>query len=201
MSLIAHPASARLARAIQRCRPLVAPWSGHVLRSTGYSYATRYDLPRGEGSRIYGGRWNSKGWATVYGSLDMATALAEMLAYYRHQGLPEIEATPTVWVGFHVRFQAVLDLRAACVRRELDVGLRRMKEEPWRTLQQAGEEALTQAIGRLARQAGVEALLVPSARKPGGTNVVMFPEARGPGSVVEIHMGHLLPARRRRQAP
>ena len=193
-----HPETGRLREAIRGCLPLARPWAGDIIRATGFGYANRHDLPRGQGSKINGGRWNPRGWATLYGGLDMTTALEEVLAYYRHQGLPEIEATPLAWIGFHVRAQAVLDLRDPAVRRKVGVPLRQIKEEPGRAIQNQGREALTQAIGRLARQAGFEGLLVPSARAAGGTNLVLFLEQLRPASVLDLHQGDQLPARRRR---
>jgi len=49
-------------------------------------------------------------------------------------------------------------------------------EENWAGIQADGEEAWTQAIGRGSLNAGFEALLVPSARKAGGKNIVVFPD-------------------------
>lgn len=44
---------------------------------------------------------------------------------------------------------------------------------------------LTQELGRLAREAGFEALLVPSAATP-GTNLVLFPDRLDPASSVHL---------------
>jgi RES domain-containing protein len=43
----------------------------------------------------------------------------------------------------------------------------------------------TQELGRLAREAGFEALLVPSAAAP-GTNLVLFPDQLDPASSVHL---------------
>jgi hypothetical protein len=50
-----------------------------------------------------------------------------------------------------------------------------MLAEPWRQRQKEGREALTQAIGRLAYEANLEGILVPSAACATGSNLVLFP--------------------------
>jgi hypothetical protein len=62
-----------------------------------------------------------------------------------------------------------------------------MLAERWWLLQDGGREALTQALGRLARDHGFAALLAPSAARPRGANVVIYPDripARGRLSIV-----------------
>ena len=49
--------------------------------------------------------------------------------------------------------------------------------EDWRKVNHAGHESLSQAFGCAAHDLGAEALLVPSARVPGGLNLVYFPES------------------------
>ena len=50
-----------------------------------------------------------------------------------------------------------------------------MLSEPWREEQNIGREALTQAIGRLAYDLDIQALLVPSAARRSGSNLIVFP--------------------------
>lgn len=47
----------------------------------------------GIGAKLGGGRWNSKGRAAVYGSLDPATAILEVAA---HKGFKSLDITPHV---------------------------------------------------------------------------------------------------------
>jgi hypothetical protein len=61
-----------------------------------------------------------------------------------------------------------------------------MLEEPWREEQQAGREALPQALGRLARERGWEGLLVPSAARRLGINLVVFPDVLARENSLEI---------------
>ena len=56
-----------------------------VYRISSKQYA--YDLS-GEGSRIYGGRWNPVGRPVVYTSESASLAMLEMLAFYAVSGAP-----------------------------------------------------------------------------------------------------------------
>src|SRR3989442_1714408 len=82
----------------------------------------------------------------------------------------------TVLTAIEVDLKPVLDLTDGRVRRALRVSRVRMLGEPWWLLQDRGREALTQALGRLARDHGFAALLAPSAARPRGTNVVIYPD-------------------------
>src|SRR5436853_7828651 len=55
------------------------------------------------------------------------------------------------------------------------VSERRLLDEPWRQEQESGREALTQAIGRLSFEGNWEGLLVPSAARKDGVNLIVFP--------------------------
>ena len=112
MRLIHHPETDRLRRAVGRCLALAIPWSGTVFRATSLQYANRRDVVTGEGSRIAGARFTPQGaFRTLYGSMDLKTALEEVLAHHRRQGLPEVEALPLTFVGLRVIVERVLDLR------------------------------------------------------------------------------------------
>jgi filamentous hemagglutinin len=133
-----------------------------------------------------GGRWNPKyGFSALYLSTRPETALAEALAQRRYQNIPDSEATPLVLTAFQVVLQQILDLTAVHVQNILQVTAEQLKA-PWRPTQNQGREALTQAIGRLTREAGFEGLLCPSASLPGGTNLVTFPKRELIGSLVEV---------------
>jgi hypothetical protein len=68
-----------------------------------------------------------------------------------------------------------------------------MLEEPWWLLQDQGREALTQAVGRLARDAGLVGLIVPSAARARGANVVVFPDRLVPADRLAIVNADRLP--------
>jgi RES domain-containing protein len=159
-----------------------------LYRSASPRYANRDDLITGAGSKSAGARWNPpNSFRTVYASLEVETALAESLAHFRHFGLPVARALPRVLVALEARVRRVLDLSDGAVRRTLGVSDRRLRGEPWREENRRRREAMTQAIGRLAYRADLEGLLVPSAARPGGRNLILFPaNMDGPGSWVRI---------------
>jgi RES domain len=58
--------------------------------------------------------------------------------------------------------------------------------QDWREAQRLRGESITQAVGRLAWEEGIEGLLVPSYARTGGVNVVVFPDKVQVGSSLEI---------------
>jgi RES domain-containing protein len=182
-----HLESDRRRRALERCNSRAIRWFGVVYRSASPRYANKGDLLTGVGSKRAGARWNPpRSFPTVYASLDPHTALDEVLAHFRHYGIPIESAMPRVTVSVRVRLGRVLDLTDGKTRSVLRVSARRMLGEPWREEQAAGREALTQALGRLAHELGWEALLVPSAARREGANLVLFPDNLSHESALEI---------------
>jgi RES domain-containing protein len=161
---------------VGRCAKFAAPWAGVVYRSASVAYANRDDLVTGAGAKHAGARWNPPNSVpSVYASLERWTATEEALAHHRYFGFPEETALPWVMVATRVNLQRVLNLADQKPRRSLGVNRGRLTGEDWRARNARGREALTQAIGRLAWEAGWEGLLVPSAADPGGVNLVVFP--------------------------
>lgn len=202
MPLNLHPDSERLARAIDRCLPLAVPWAGDLFRATDMEFATPRDLASGDGARQHGGRWTPKGsFHTMYGSLTVEGALAEILEGHRRKGVPDVKALPVALVGLRVSLQRTLDLTDGRVRRTLGLSRERVTSEPWEQLPRRGREAITQAVGRLAHAAGFEGLLVPSAVSGSkDRNLVVFPGQLLSGSRLEIVHAEQLAARRRKKA-
>jgi RES domain-containing protein len=192
-----HADSDRLARAMARCIGLAVPWSGSLYRSASPRYANRDDLTTGAGSKATGARWNPpNSFRAVYTSVEVETALAEVLAHFRYYRLPIAQAMPRVIVSLEATLRRVLDLSDGATRRALGVSGRRLLTEPWRELQKKRREAITQAVGRLVYDAGLEALLVPSAARKGGHNLVIFPaNLDAPGSWLRIINRDDLPPR------
>jgi len=170
-----HPESDRLAESLVRCEPLAASWSGAVFRSASVRYANRDDFLTGAGAKSSDGRWHtSDTFNTVYTSLTPETATREALAHFRHYHLPVEDALPRVLAAARTVLKRVLDLTDAKVRKVLHVSRADLVEADWRAAVAAGEEALPQALGRLAWNAKWEGLLVPSAADPAGTNLIIF---------------------------
>jgi RES domain-containing protein len=174
--MLQHPDSDRLSRALERCLSVAISWKGEVYRSASPRYANKDDLLTGAGSKTAGARWNPpNSFRTVYTSLDPQTALDEVLAHFRHYGLAISKAMPRVFVSLETSLRRVLDLTDGSTRRLFGVSERRLLTVLWREEQKRGREALTQAVGRLAYEAEWEGLLVPSAARKGGANLIIFP--------------------------
>ena len=74
--------------------PLPAALGGTTLvawRLDEKKFAATWD--RGEGARLYGGRWNSRGRRIVYCSIDPATAILEVAV---HKGFKALDTVPHV---------------------------------------------------------------------------------------------------------
>ncbi len=93
---------------------------------------------------------------------------------------------PRITVSVSVRLARVLDLTDGKTRSALRVSERRILDEPLREEQNAGREALTQAVGRTRHELGWEAFLVPSAARRGGVNLIIFPTNLSRHSSLEI---------------
>lgn len=191
-----HPESLRLERAVVRLLQRPAAFQGVVYRSASPRYANLHDLLTGAGARLAGARWNRPGsCSAVYLSLDPHTALDEVLAHFLHFALPIDSAMPRVTVAVFASVRRLIDLTEAAVRSSLRLSRRRLVSEPWREMQTAGEEAVTQALGRIAFRAGAEGLLVPSAASERATNLIVFPAHLGKSSRLEILRAEELPPR------
>jgi RES domain-containing protein len=180
-----------------KCAARSNSWSGEVYRSASPRYANKDDLLTGAGSKTAGGRWNPpNSFRTIYTSLDPHTALDEVLAHFVYYRLPIARAMPRVIVALETCFQRILNLTNSAIRRLLGVSERRLRDEPWRTMQKKGREALTQALGRLAFDAGWEGILVSSAASKNGVNLIIFPaNLDAPGSWLQIMRKDDLPRR------
>ncbi len=161
-------------------------WSGIAYRSARPRYAKRKDLLTGAGSKRYGGRWNPPvSFAAVYVSLSWGVASAEAVAHQRHFGVPEHAALPRTFVGVDLDLARVLDLCDGRLRQRLGVSRKRMLAEDWRSVNDGGEEAVTQALGRAAYEVGFQGILAPSAAERTGTNIVVFPDRLGSDGTIK----------------
>ncbi len=99
--------------------------------------------------------------------------MAETLAHFRYFRLPEHAAMPRVFAAIEIELAHVLDLRQGAIRQRLRVSRSRMMADDWR--QSSGRASLTQALGWAAFATGIEGILVPSAARPRGSNLIVFP--------------------------
>lgn len=165
--------------------PAVAEWHGTGFRLAGRKFASPPDFVSGAGARINGGRFTPRGGpAAVYLALDELTAVAELTAARLYYGLPPAAFKPVVLAAVNVAVELALDLAAAGPGLGLTVA--RLHAD-WRADNDAGRVAPTQAFGRAVAEAGFEAALFPSARRPGGVNLVVFPDNLLPDSTLWMH--------------
>ncbi|MFN0242753.1 MAG: RES family NAD+ phosphorylase [Planctomycetota bacterium] len=159
-----------------------------MYRSATPQYARGADLLSGTGSRTHGGRFNPpRAFAAIYASLDPETAMAETLAHFRYYGIPEHAAMPRVFAALDVGLRRVLDLGDARVLKKLALSTEALVRDDWRRAQDAGEASLGQALGAAVFELEKwEGLIVPSAARDSGRNVVIFPERLGSKSWVRV---------------
>jgi RES domain-containing protein len=134
----------------------VSAWSGTVYRHMfGRNEPTR--------ANTHGARWNDVGLAAIYTSCERDTALAEAEYYISLQPLRP-RATRTLYT-IRVSLKKVVDLTTPDLLPELgitDIVLASPDHAPCRM------------IAGAANWLGHDGLLVPSARRRGGTNLVIY---------------------------
>jgi RES domain-containing protein len=189
--------SERLRERLKRCSRHVEEFQATIYRVCEIRYANQADLLTGIGAKLQGARWNPPGQlCAIYGSRSPQAALGEVAATARRVGVPLKQRTPLVMVAIRVRLSAILDVANGAVRRLLNVSKDRMVSVNWDAEQRAKREAVTQTIGRLAFEEGLEGLVVPSTRLRNESNLVIFPQRLRSGSRVEIVNEEELPQRR-----
>ena len=92
---------------------MLLPWSGPAYRVTTLDYPTPKSILLGQGSFLYGGRWNAIGsFRAVYGSTEDTVAVAESRATADYANVPVPFRTPRLLVAIEFALQAVLNLCA-----------------------------------------------------------------------------------------
>jgi len=187
MEVAAHPRFAKIRQQLGDAAGLLQPWKGAAYRVTTIEYANPKSILLGQGSFLYGGRWNAIGsFRAVYGSTEDTVAVVESRATADYAQVPWPFRTPRLLVAIELSLQRVLDLTSASVRETLAISLEELQAEDWRKVQEEQAESLTQAIGRAVFVNRGEGLLAPSARIPLGVNVVYFPQNHQTGSSVKV---------------
>jgi RES domain-containing protein len=163
-------------------------WRGLLFRASCLPYAQTAKLLDGKGSLTHGGRWSAAGtFSAVNLSTAQEAAIAESGASFTYYNFAPSDVRPKVIVAVRANFSKVLDLVAPKgLRTKAWLELDKLLAEDWHKVNDAKHESQSQAFGRAAHAIGAEALLVPSARVPGGMNLVYFPQSLARGSKVEI---------------
>lgn len=102
-------------------------------------------------------RYTAPGQGGVYSSMEPETALMEISHYGAQDG--------RVLVYKDFTFTKVLDLTKASVRKQMGVTLKEITSDGYN---------VTHKLGQYAKKNGYEAIIAPSARNKGGTNVVII---------------------------
>lgn len=181
---------------MQQAVRLSVPFSGVCFRNVAQRFATQRDVLSALGSQLSGGRYNFHGtFPILYLSCDIHTCVEETTKSFQQAGTSVAQALPRTIVGVEVRLTNVLDLTDPAVVRLLSITRLRLIRTDWVTSQDVdGEEAFTQTIGRLAHDAGVEAVLAPSAAVPRtGKNLCIFSDHLLPNSLLRAINAHYLP--------
>ena len=184
MPLAEHPEYLRILARLRRELARAVPFQAHVFRMINPQFSSNADILDGAGGLRADGRWNVKGrFRCSYASQTPETAMQEVMVATRRKGLPDEKALPRTLVGLDLAVQRTLDLTDGAARLRCRIGRKRILGEKWWIENQKDREAFTQAVGRAARTAGFEAILVPSAADaPRGVNAVVFPENLRKGS-------------------
>jgi RES domain-containing protein len=165
---------------------LYTSWKGDVVRQAAPRRLSEPYRFTGVGSVLVGARWSVQGlMPTIYASTDPDTLNAE--AYYkgRRYGWTRADFNAQLIIGMHWELQIVLDLTSSATLRALRVKKSDLLGCDWVAEQKAGRESVTQAIARAVFENLAEGLIVPSARRGGGVNIVYYPAHRRAGTVIQ----------------
>lgn len=157
-------------RAFFRSAP-VSEFSGTVYRVCPARYGGSVVSMRG--SVLYGARYNIRGYfGALYTSLSKETARREMARYFT---VPPIGGFVEASIG--LKLSRVVDLTNRRLLRKAQVA--------WEQLIEA-QFTVTQEIGLRAWEAGIEALLAPSAANPAESNLAVLLDNQSPLWRVEL---------------
>ncbi len=184
MKIDFHPDRPKLETRLKAlARSSDSTFKGELFRFINPTYSKADDIISGQGAIHAEGRWNLPGDARLsYTAMATTTALFEVLAHVKYYSLPESKALPRVLVAVKLSATRVLDLRKGEIRKTLRLSERTIRKADWRAENRKGLEAPTQAWGWAFATVGFEAVIVPSAADPEGTNVLVFPENLLPAS-------------------
>ena len=190
MTLKEHPRYKQLRLEIRAViGGLFQPWEGPLYRCVELEWARPEALISGEGSRRFGSRWMRPGLhRLVYGASTELIALKETRRGFSYYGIKKPRQNLRVTVEILASFSKVIflaDLVSAISWLEMDEFLK----EDWRKVNQASNETLSQACGRVLIESGCECLAAPSVKDGRGRTFVWFPDNLGSGCKVEVS-GH-----------
>lgn len=191
-----HPDYAKLVASALKLSAVVKPWTGQACRAVLGKHAIQGQVLSGVYAAGSGGRWNRPGVQAVYASLEEATVLTEVASRDLRAGFTGIVKFERHIVWFKPNLAKTVDLRDPDALKRLSLDMDELLAADWKAEQSGGKESLPQADGRAMTAVGIEGILVPSAQRREGTNLVIFPLTLLPTSVVEEPPGLKRPQKR-----
>jgi len=190
-----HKAAPRLTELFPSIRAKAIAWEGVAFRAVGTDYGQPAATcsPEKVPNVTAAGGTPPDSFATVHASLDTTTAVAEALGTRRHYAIGVESRLPLTLVAIDVRLEGLIDLTDELVLAHLELTRRKLSRCRWRESMNKAREALTQTIGRIAFEQGLEGLLVPSAQVRQRRNLIVFPANLQRHSLVTIQNAHKLP--------
>jgi RES domain-containing protein len=162
-------------------------FEGTCFRLVSQQFANQRDVISSEGSKKYGGRFNFKGmFGVLYLSCDVHTGTEEATRATQAAEFDVAERLPCTTVGIKIKLSRILDLTNSKVCRAIGIRKSVLIQTDWEQTQKLNVEAITQSIGRFAKEAGFEAILVPSAVWKKGKNLDIFPDNLLPSSQASV---------------
>lgn len=138
--------------------------------------SSQFDALDSSGSLKAGGRWNPRGeYEVLYTALKEETAKAELERLAERQGLTLDDLAPRDLVSIQVSLSKVIDLTDKKILEQIGINENAIV---------GNDASLCLEISRLARSAGFEAILAPSATKKGAI-LALFPDRLQPSSRLE----------------
>jgi RES domain-containing protein len=173
---------------LEKLKRPFSKWKGLLFRASPLSHAQTAKLLDGKGSFAHGGRWSAaRTFAAVNLSTAQDTAIAESGASFTYYNFAPSDVRPKIVVAVQARFLKVINLVSPTgLRTRSWLELDKLLAEDWHKVNDLHHEAQSQAFGRAAHDIGAEAILMPSARVPGGMNLVYFPQSLEAQSQIDI---------------
>jgi RES domain-containing protein len=164
---------------------------GTFFRSIDYAFLARGTPLSAIGSVAAGGRYNPRNtFEALYLADNPETALFETQALMAcGLRLIGVKQPPRVMLALDATLQSALDLEDELTLGALEIAREDLCDPQWRLKCERGEPVLTHRVGAAARAAKLEALRVPSAVRPLGANLVIFPDRLRKGSSIELYVG------------
>src|ERR1700709_1564468 len=132
MKVAPHKSFGRISRQLRASPELFRAWRGAAYRVTTLDYPSPQSILRGQGSFLYGGRWNAIGsFRAVYGSTEDTVAVVESRATADYARVPWPFRTPRLLVAIDLSLRAIVDLTSVETRSALGVDLGEWQTEDW----------------------------------------------------------------------